>query len=105
MRGLRPVEVAELDEVVDPPVQRERLDLAGREPLGDGDRLVDRLEPLGRVLAAEQRGVAAHQRGRERAFVAGAARHRDGLRAQLGRALAGVGEREVLGQAREQPRA
>ncbi len=74
-------------------------------PLGDRDRLVDRGEPLGRVLDVEQRGVAAHQRGGERA------RRRRPRRAiatasapsRAGRSL-GVGEREVLGEAREQPR-
>ena len=102
--GLGGGEVAELDEVEDAPVQRERGDLAGADPLGDGHRLVDRGEALGRVLDVEQRGVAAHQGGGERPVVADAARHRHRLGAEPRRPVAGAGEREVLGQAREQPR-
>ena len=69
-----------------------------------GHRLVDRGEALGRVLDVEQGGVAAHQGGGERAVVADAARHRHRLGAEPRRPVAGAGEREVLGQAREQPR-
>ena len=97
--------VAELDEIVDAPVQRERDQLARLEPLGDGQRLVDHREPLLDVIDVEQRGVAAEQRGGEGALVAGGARHRHRLGPQLLRAVAGVREREVLGEPRQQPRA
>ena len=101
--GLR--DLAELDEVVDAPVQGEGDQLARLQPLRDRERLVDEREPLLGVVDVEQRGVAAHQRGFERARVAGRARHRDRLGAERGRAVAGVGEREVLGEPRQQPRA
>ena len=76
----------------------------GSEALRDGERLVDHPQALVDVVDVEQRGVAAHQRGGERARVAAATRHRHRLRAEPRRARALLTERQVLGEPGQQPR-
>ena len=87
-------------------MQRERGDLGRAEPLGDGDRLVDRARGARRACSmsssAAWRPISA---AASAPSSPSAARHRHRLGAEPRRPVAGVGEREVLGQAREQPRA
>ena len=105
VRGLGGGDVAELDEVEDAPVQRERGDLAGADAARRSRsprRWWRAARARARCRAARRGGPSARRRARpssptRRAIATASAPSR------AGRSL-GVGEREVLGEAREQPR-
>ena len=69
-------QLVELDEVVDEPVPAERGQLVVVELAGERERLLGDAPALGGVLDVQQRGVQAHERGRQRGGLAEAARHR-----------------------------
>ena len=58
------VHVGVLEQVVDPPVAAERLQLAVALPLREVDELLAERQALVEVLDAQQRGVPALERGR-----------------------------------------
>ena len=85
------------------PLQRGQF--GGAELAGQGERLLGHPPALVRVLGVQQRGVASLERGRERLRLADPAGHPDRLAGELGGAARGLGEDEVLGQARQQAHA
>ena len=102
----RLLELAQLGEVVQQPVARQRRQLGGLQLAGEGERLLADPAALVRVLGVQQGGVPAHQRGGQRVRLArAAAPSPTASAAGLGRSLRGLREHEVLGQAREDPHA
>ena len=86
------------EQVVDPPVVAERLQLGLADPRRQSEQLLAEVEPLGQVVDVQQRGVPALQRGEERARVTQPLGHRERLGAERQRALLGLGEVEPVGQ-------
>ena len=80
---------------------RERASSAVVELARDGERAPRRPGAAPRVLDVQQRGVAAHQRGGKRVRLGQPAGHRERLVRELGGALRGLGEDEVLREPRE----